>query len=233
MSEPHTVTFDAAGKHVTMRFSSALDHIARTIEQTNAFYEAEMLADLRSRLFFPACAVDVGAHVGNHTLYLSLMLGVPTIAFEPNPVAHALLEANVNENGVRSICRLRHVAIGSEVGRVAVQAAAETNTGMARVCSDVAGEVPLVRLDDELGAEPRVDVIKIDVEGWELKVLQGSQVTIARHRPLLYIEIMEPEFQKVHTYLGASGYLCWKRFNATPTFLFLPQERLGGAGTRL
>jgi len=229
MSDPHIVAFDAAGKHVTMRFASSLDHIARTVEHTKTFYEAEMLADVRARLFFPTCAIDVGAHVGNHTLFFSLMLGMRTIAFEPNPATHALLEANVRENGVGAVCKLRNAAIGSETGRVAVQSASENNTGMARVRPDAAGDVPLVRLDEELTDEPRIDIIKIDVEGWELEVLRGAPRVIAVHRPVLYIEAMETEFVKVEAHLRDSGYLCWKRFNATPTFLFLPRERLGQA----
>jgi hypothetical protein len=50
---------------------------------------------------------------------------------------------------------------------------------------------------------------------------------LARHRPLLYVEIMQPSFEAVRAHLAHSGYICWKRFNATPTFLFLPSERLG------
>jgi FkbM family methyltransferase len=227
MSDAHTISFDAAGKHVTLRFANEIDHIARTIEHTRAFYEAEMLADVRSRLFFPACTVDVGAHVGNHTLYFSLILGLRTIAFEPNPATYALLAANVSDNGVGAACELHNAAVGSKAGHVKILDVPESNTGMATVESDPTGAVPLVQLDEELRDEPRIDIIKIDVEGWELDVLQGAPQVIARHRPLLYIEIMEPQFARVEAKLREAGYLCWKRFNATPTFLFLPRERLG------
>jgi hypothetical protein len=88
--------------------------------------------------------------------------------------------------------------------------------------------VEIVTLDEVLG-EPRIDVIKIDVEGWELDVLRGATVTLERHRPLLYIEAMQNQFDAVRAHLSAAGYVCWKRFNATPTFLFMPRERLGAA----
>jgi FkbM family methyltransferase len=223
------VAFSAAGKRVTLHFASAEDHIAKTIEATGGFYEAEMLVDLRSRLFFPQCAVDVGAHVGNHTLYFSKVLGLKTIAFEPNAATFELLETNVRENGVEALCRLRHAAVGAAAGRVHAVAPAETNSGMARVEADTSGDIPLLSLDDELKNDVRIDVIKIDVEGWELDVLRGAARVIQQHRPLLYVEASDATFAQVRAYLVTCRYVCWKRFNATPTFLFMPNERLGAS----
>lgn len=222
-----SVAFTAGGKQVTLRFASEQDHIARTIEATGGFYEAELLADMRSRLFFPECAVDVGAHVGNHTLYFSMMLGIKTIAFEPNAETLELLEENVRENGVESMCRICHAAVGASAGRARAIAASEDNSGMTRVESDASGDVPLIRLDDALKNDVRIDVIKIDVEGWELDVLRGAARVIETHRPLIYVEASDATFPQVRALLIACRYVCWKRFNATPTFLFMPNERLG------
>lgn len=227
MSGPNSVSFTAAGKAVTLSFASQDDHIARTIRQTGSFYEAELLYDVRSRLFYPHCAVDVGAHVGNHTLFFALVLGLRTIAFEPNPTTYAHLEANIRDNGLEQICELHNAAVGAVAGHVLPSLAPEENSGTATVRRDPAGGVPLVRLDDEVLAEARVDLIKIDVEGWELEVLRGAKDVLAHHRPLLYVEAMQPEFAGVEAHLTACGYQCWKRFNFTPTFLFLPRERLG------
>lgn len=221
-----SVAFTTGGRQVTLRFASEQDHIARTIGATGDFYEAELLADVRSRLFFPECAVDVGAHVGNHTLYFSMMLGIKTVAFEPNARTFELLEANVRENGVESMCRIRHAAVGAAAGRVRAIAASEGNSGMARVESDAAGDVPLLCLDEELQNAVRIDVIKIDVEGWELDVLRGAARVIEKHRPLIYVEASDATFPEVRALLIACRYVCWKRFNATPTFLFMPNERL-------
>ena len=181
------VAFTTQGKRVTLHFASAEDHIARTIEATGGFYEAELLADVRSRLFFPHCAVDVGAHVGNHTLYFSKILGLKTIAFEPNAATFKLLAANVRENGVELQCRLRHAAVGAAAGRVHTIASTEANSGMSRVEIDEDGDTPLLNLDDELKNDGPIDVIKIDVEGWEVDVLRGAARVIQQHRPLLYV----------------------------------------------
>jgi FkbM family methyltransferase len=227
MSEPHIVGFDAHGRHVTLRFADPADHIARTIEQAHCFYEAELLADIRSRLFFAQCAIDVGAHVGNHTLYFASVLGLRTISFEPNPQSFALLRANVDENGCAATCELHQQAVGSEAGHVRLVEVPQTNSGMTQVETDTAGTIESVRLDDVLADEARIDIIKIDVEGFELEVIEGAKTTIGRHRPLLYVEVMAPRFDAVRDLLWRAQYVPWKRFNATPTFLFLPCEQFG------
>ena len=221
------VAFRAGGKQVTLHFASAEDHIARTIEATGGFYEAELLADVRARLFFPECAVDVGAHVGNHTLYFAKVLGLRTIAFEPNAATFELLRANVHENGVETLCRLRHAAVGAVAGRVRAVASPGANSGMSRVEPDDGGDVPLTNLDEELKDETRIYIVNIVVAGWELDVLRGATRAIERHRPLLYIEASDASFHELTALLAAQRYVCWKRFNATPTFLFMPNERFG------
>lgn len=227
-----SIAFTAAGKHLTLRFASEHDHIARIIDATGGFYEAELLADVRSRLFFPECAVDVGAHVGNHTLYFASILGLRTISFEPHTQTFALLAANVRENGVEALCSIHHAAVGAATGRVRTVDASNDNSGMARVEVDTQGDTPLISLDDELKNEVRIDVIKIDVEGWELDVVRGAPRTIETQRPLIYVEASAETFPELSAYLRSCRYVCWKRFNATPTFLFMPEERLGTSTQR-
>jgi FkbM family methyltransferase len=227
MSEPHIETIRTGGTTVTIGFASENDHIARVIRQTGTFYEAELLNDIRQRLFFPQQAVDVGAHVGNHAIYFSRVLDMHTIAFEPNPVSFWHLESNIAANGLSGRCRARRAAVGAQAGRAHVVPAGETNSGLSTAEPVADGESELVTLDDELPAGRPVDIIKIDVEGAELDVLKGAERTLKEHRPLLYIEIMQARFEPVTHLLRERGYVCWKRFNATPTFLFLPGERFG------
>lgn len=222
------VGFNSAGKSISLTFPSGQDHIAQMIRQTGTFYEAELLADARSRLFFPEFAVDVGAHVGNHSIYFGQVLGLRSLAFEPNPEAFRCLEANVMANGLENFCTTRNAAVGSQRGKTRVASGSMENTGMATVNLDPDGPIDMVVLDDELRNEARIDIIKVDVEGWELDVLRGAAQTLTRQRPILYVEIMRDAFSDVQSYLSGAGYQCWKRFNFTPTFLFLPKERLGG-----
>jgi FkbM family methyltransferase len=228
MSEPHVETIRAGGMTVRLGFATEADHIARVIRQTGGFYEAELLNDIRQRLFYPQVAVDVGAHVGNHAIYFSRVLEMEVFAFEPNPVSFHHLQSNVAANGVADRCHIRRAAVGAEAGRAHVLAASDTNPGLSRIEVIADGEAELVTLDDELTVDHRVDVIKIDVEGAELEVLQGAGRILRTQKPLLYVEVMRPRYEAVTSFLGERGYVCWKSFNVTPTFLFMPRERFGG-----
>lgn len=227
MSKDATVTLQAFGRRFRLSFADSDDHIARTIRDTGTFYEFEMLTDIRSRLFFAECVVDVGAHVGNHAIFFAAALGIRTVAFEPTAQSFSLLEYNVVANGVSELCTLQHSAVGAATGTARVIDGDDHNSGTARLELDPQGAVDVVTLDDALASELRVDIIKIDVEGWELDVLRGAEATISRCRPLIYIETGPECFADIQRHLTRSAYVCWLRFNATPTFLFLPRERFG------
>jgi FkbM family methyltransferase len=222
-----TVTIASGQKSFSLEFPHPDDHIARTIRQSGTFYEAEMLSDLQSRLFFPQVAIDIGAHVGNHTTFFAGVLNLTTYAFEPNPIHFSLLRSNLEANGLEGRCTLFNVALGAEAGRGTIDEASATNSGMSRVTPAMNGPVEVTSLDKALPHLARLDVLKVDVEGSELGVMRGAQETLRRLRPVAYIEISSENFGDVQALLSSCGYVCWKRFNATATFLFLPTERFG------
>lgn len=227
-----TVQIAAGQKSFSLQFPHPDDHIARTIRQSGTFYEAEMLGDLQSRLFFPQVAVDVGAHVGNHTVFFAGVLNLTTYAFEPNPRHFSLLRANLAANGLDGRCTLFNAALGAKPGHGTIDEASATNSGMSRVTSAVSGPIEVTCLDGALPHLERLDVLKVDVEGSELEVVRGARETLHRLRPISYIEITPENFGDVQALLSSFGYVCWKRFNATATFLFLPEERFGGQERR-
>lgn len=134
-------------------------------------------------------AVDVGAHIGNHTLWLAVICRLEVIAFEPSK-AIKQLRANVALNGLESQVGVHRVALGSGpgVGRLIEkgQVVAEPWQSMNREMELGEGEVE-VRTLDSYGLD-EVSVIKIDVEGMEAAVVAGAAETIERCRPLVYAE---------------------------------------------
>jgi FkbM family methyltransferase len=222
-----TVQVAFGHKSFSLEFPHPDDHIARMIRNSGTFYEAEMLADLQSRLFFPQVAVDIGAHVGNHTTFFAGVLNLTTYAFEPNPAHFLLLRSNLEANGLHGRCALFNLALGAAPGRGAIDLASATNSGMSRVTPAMNGPIEVTSLDTALPHLARLDVLKIDVEGSELDVVKGARETLRRLRPVAYIEIAPDNFGDVQALLSSCGYVCWKRFNATATFLFLPTERFG------
>jgi FkbM family methyltransferase len=148
------------------------------------------------------CAWDIGANVGSWMLFLA-GLNQPfkrIICFEPDAINRALLELNIARNGLTNV-QLMAMAVSSESGTATFQSDPVTgSTGSlesgSSFIADYYGQEPvemtvLVRTVDELVAEgaPPPDFMKIDVEGHELKVLQGATKTLMQYMPLILMEV--------------------------------------------
>lgn len=145
-------------------------------------------------------AIDVGANVGAHTLTMARAVGPRgrVLAFEPNPLVREVLVRNLALNGITHV-NVFDCALGSQHGslplRVPKRDSEEfSNMGLASL---VALETPhdlvtvdIRTLDDVLESEgvARVDVIKIDVQGYEMETLRGMRECLARHRPAVVFE---------------------------------------------
>lgn len=124
-------------------------------------------------------AVDIGAHVGLWSMWLAESFR-EVVAFEPVPEHVACFEENVAQSNVK----LYPVALGEKRGSIELELVAH-NSGQAHVGQGWL-EVEMIALDDLL--LDKVDLIKIDVEGYEPQVLAGAMETIERCRPLVVVE---------------------------------------------
>ena len=125
-------------------------------------------------------ALDIGAHVGFWSYYLAKYFAY-VHAFEPVTRHAECFRRNVTEGHVV----LHEIALGNRRDQVHVESAPE-NSGMAHVARTMAGVVPLETLDSfEL---QDVDLVKIDVEGYESFVVQGARRTLIRSRPIVIVE---------------------------------------------
>jgi FkbM family methyltransferase len=134
--------------------------------------------------------IDVGANIGAHTLYFAQAVGPAghVTAFEPQPVIHRLLCANLALNEITN-ARTMQMGVGRENGHAFLPAFDYTQTGnFGGVSLGKHGteQVPIVSIDS-LGLE-QCHFIKVDVEGMEEDVLVGAAQTAARCRPVLYVE---------------------------------------------
>jgi FkbM family methyltransferase len=148
------------------------------------------------RLNSEAVFVDVGAHIGTHTIY-ALRTGrfARAIAFEPEPRNARLLAMNLEANDLSEAVVVVRKAAGAAAGS-AVLHLHPRNTGAHAIDAppSVDGKgslaVPIVRVEDELealGVSPsEVGLIWIDVEGHEPQVLDGLARLIARSVPLTF-----------------------------------------------
>ena len=148
------------------------------------------------RLQSGAAFIDIGAHIGTHTIY-ALRTGrfERAVAFEPEPRNARLLAMNLDANGVSERVVVVRKAAGAAAGTATLHLHPR-NTGAHAidVPPSVDGEasvaVPVVRVEDELqalGVLPEtVALIWVDVEGYEPQVLAGLAGLIARSVPLAF-----------------------------------------------
>lgn len=139
-----------------------------------------------------ACVFDVGANAGHHTLFMARRARA-VYAFEPVPTLADQVRARADLN------RLAHVEVfgfglGDAEGELPFSPSPDENTGTGSFAPVAGREATLklpVRRGDAVYAElgrPRIDFVKIDVEGSEGRVLRGLSAMLRECRPLVLFE---------------------------------------------
>lgn len=193
--------------------SPLLDYVSYTIATTNRFFEEPLLKHIRSTHRDVKKVLDIGANIGNHSLFFSEVMGCDVIAFEPFPENFALLQRNCPKVTAHNIAlgdrdETRKALFGSmrdEHGNLAMG-----NMGAVKLVQDPAapGSFDLtVRTLDSFSIDG-VELIKIDVEGMEEQVIRGGLKTIQRDKPIIYAEHHGmPELAKCLDLLAPIGYV--------------------------
>ena len=140
--------------------------------------------------------LDVGGHTGLYTMAaLAASPTVSVLAFEPVPRNVDGFRANLEVNGWSGRCELRQQAVSDVVGTVSMHiptgdhpmSASLDPAGFRGLAGDVV-EVSATTVDAAVDPDRRIDLIKIDVEGFEHVVLRGMTRTLQRWRPPVQIE---------------------------------------------
>jgi FkbM family methyltransferase len=133
---------------------------------------------LRRRVSTGMQVVDIGANLGLYSLLLAQLAGPEgrVFAFEPEPSLFRVLRHNCRRSGLTNL-RLFNQALGDRAGRVGFYRSV-FNSGDNRLgglgWKGEGVEVEMVRLDDALPVR-RIDFIKMDVQGYEMRVLRGME----------------------------------------------------------
>ncbi|QEN85402.1 FkbM family methyltransferase [Labrys sp. KNU-23] len=205
------VSFDHGGQ----RFCFFVDDLGDSVQNFHVhgrFYELEDLEALRSFVDDRPRILEVGAHVGNHTVYFSHFFDAAIVVpVEPNPRSQAILRLNCQLNRCENVDlgRVDH-ALGAQAGRGRVVPVTDHNSGGAMVEPGDAGPVAIIRGDDLFAGED-FDLVKIDVEGMELEVLAGLGGLIERCRPLLFIEVRDDNETALERLLASWHYRIMRR----------------------
>jgi FkbM family methyltransferase len=211
--------FSFQGRRIELWTHPEPDHLATLIRRTGHFYEPDVLAKIHEIYLPGTIVVDVGANIGNHTVFFAAILGAPVVAIEPYAPNHDVLQLNIAANGLETLVHTHCLALGDRDGSGSARIGDPGNLGTVGVSAG-AGDIPIRSLDGMRLDQP-VGLIKIDVEGGEAAVLAGARHTIRRWFPDIMVEADGPDrFLATARQLHALGYVPRGRYAWTPTYLF-------------
>jgi FkbM family methyltransferase len=198
------------------------DNLQRTLWFTGT-YEPGLLRALTAELRPGDVFVDVGAHVGVHSLTAARRLrelgGGRVIAFEPTDDSSAAVRLAAARNDLP--VEVVRAGLGEADGMIELRGDPRYGAADAGVRSqfgegDVVATAPLLAFDGwaERNRLDRLDVVKIDIEGAEILALRGMRESLKRLRPrLLAIEVKDVVMQRgpgdeasLHAVLADCGY---------------------------
>lgn len=184
----------------------------QSVNLSGRFYEEEYLRYLEKFDLQGGVLVDVGANVGNHTLFAIKYLGVAKcVPVEPLPRAREVFDINMRLNGCSARVDARHVkgALLDErgTGRIGL---VEGNWGASRA---IPGEDPssseeacVIDTGDNLLRGEEVSLLKIDVPEDSFRVLAGFRQTLLRWRPVVYVSVPDREHAAFLGFVQEIGY---------------------------
>jgi FkbM family methyltransferase len=149
-------------------------------------WEAHIIRQVETCLEPGGVFVDIGANVGVMSFHAARAVGPKgrVIAFEPNPDNVQRFLQGMLANGFEQIA-LHPFALSNRAGVFSIRGG--SNTHLSR--SVIGGRLVQTFVGDAvLKHEPRIDLIKLDIEGHEPLALDGLRETLRRHRPLLLCE---------------------------------------------
>ena len=194
------------GERIRFCVANHGDHI-QAFHAAGRFYEEAQLAAFGALCPPDRVFLDIGANIGNHTLYMAKIRKVrKVVPFEVNPDAIAILRINLALNDCRNVDdSYLGIGLSAREQRMSKVASYADNLGGTRFTPSETGAF-LSMPGDPLVSHLAVGAIKIDVEGMETDVLEGLTTTIRRWRPALFLELEDQYFDAFQTWMQDFRY---------------------------
>jgi FkbM family methyltransferase len=177
--------------------------------------------------------VDAGVNIGYHALAMHKDSGCAIVGFEPNPTHFLIASENCKDLPIQ----LFNAALGSKIETITMtdipSSYEDGNYGETKYDDDGTIEAKCITLDSlDL---PKIAGIKIDVEGYEYKVLKGAEQTINKYRPVILYEALEMSWGKCYDFMDGKGYkqywvACYNKPVKEETFIPKKEDDDSGFG---
>jgi FkbM family methyltransferase len=155
--------------------------------------------------------LDVGANIGNHTVYFSKIVNAKTIyVIEPIVRSYRMLLANIALNYCHNV-NVDHIGLGlghQECIGYAHAMYGKDNLGATRLLPEPTSTSEGVQIvtGDSIFENIKLDFIKMDIEGMEMLALDGLKNTIKNSRPNIFLEVIEENKQEFNKWLEDNRY---------------------------
>ncbi len=192
-SAPFTLT---TSFHFDIHINPAEDTGIDRIIYERGMYEMGTMHFIQENLSEGDTFLDAGANIGVMSLVAATKVGSTgrVLAFEPHPKTRAILEKNKGLNGFEQIdIQALGLGSGNSKGTLFNE---NKNRGGASLMGyeeneEHGAEIQIVSLDEiaERLKLDKLDLVKIDIEGWEFEMLRGAESTLKQFQPTIIVEI--------------------------------------------
>lgn len=181
------------------------DIIQKIMVNTSNYWDTSALKIMDIFIQENATIIDIGANIGSHSIYWAIERNAAKIySFEPLPSTFEILKKNIELNHLEEKIIAYNFGLSDKKSKAMIQSYDHNNIGSTSFKKDKNGLFQLRTLDS-LKIKDKIDLIKIDVEGAEVEVLNGAIKTITKSRPVIVVESFHRK-DEVDKILNSLGY---------------------------
>ena len=223
MAQDRVVTeFVYADERITMEGYHAEDSIFNRIAEDQTFYEHPLLEKARS-LDLEGVYIDIGANIGNHSVYFSRFCNATKVySFEIDEAIFGILKNNMEHNCEPGRYHLADIGILDKKGFVDLSDTNHLNAGMTKIVNVEGSHREVDTLDNVMEGVDNIALIKMDVEGFEVDIVRGAEHILETQSPVIFAELAtKAELKAFKQAVAKFGYdTDMVNYAATPTYLF-------------
>lgn len=185
---------------------SHLAHAPMRVTSNGGIWEKKLYKIYEDLLTKNDIVIDVGAYIGTHTLPMAMLCN-KVYAFECNEIIFDCLKENIVLNDLENIVKAKKICLSNKETELKFY---ERENGTSRVSSrNIMGNCRVVKtntLDNIIGLNTTIKLIKIDCEGHEFKVLEGAKGIIDLYRPFILIEVFKRSLSDLNIWIEQNNY---------------------------